>query len=376
MTVAGSGELILTGTLSGAQWPVFPTAGFVELALKAADLTGHDAVAELTTIEPLRLEGNVQVQLHVGIDGRFTLHSRADQQDWVKHAEGSLGTGSQPENIAVWPPKGAQVVDSSHDESLRAVWRRKDEIFAEVALSHDATGFGIHPALLNDALNAARFLGAEGEAADWRSVTLHATGAELLRVRLSEKDGQVQLTAADADGDAVLAATVSFREVEATRRTELYRLDWVPIEVHGANEWPVLGEDLLELGVPVVDSLAGESAPDTVLVPVTGAWQALLLIQESLLTSSRLVFVTRGALSGDDLEGAAAWGLVRSAQVEHPGRFLLLDVEDALPDGLAALFDLGETQAVVRGGEVRVARFTAPPALRRTRVERHRRPDR
>ncbi|WP_439659059.1 type I polyketide synthase [Lentzea sp. HUAS TT2] len=358
MTVAGSGELILTGTLSGAQWPVFPTSGFVELALKAADLTGHDAVAELTTVEPLRLDGNVQVQLHVGTDGRFTLHSRADQQDWVKHAEGSLGTGSQPEDIAVWPPKGAQVVDNAHDESLRAVWRRDNEIFAEVALSHDANGFGIHPALLNDALNAARFLGVEGEAADWRSVTLHATGAELLRVRLSEKDGQVELTAADANGDAVLAATVSFREVEATHRTELYRLDWVPIEVHGANEWPVLGEDLLELGVPVVDSLAGEFTPDTVLVPVTGAWQALLLIQESLLTSSRLVFVTRGALSGDDLEGAAAWGLVRSAQVEHPGRFLLLDVEDSLPDGLAALFDLGETQAVVRGGEVRVARFT------------------
>ncbi|WP_330276707.1 SDR family NAD(P)-dependent oxidoreductase [Lentzea sp. NBC_00516] len=360
MTVAGSGELILTGTLSGSQWPAFPTAGFVELALKAADLTDHGGVEELTTIEPLRLTGNgsVQVQLHVGTDGRFTLHSRADQQDWVEHAEGRLGTGTQPENITVWPPKGAQVVDSSHDESLRAVWQRKDEIFAEVALSSDATGFGIHPALLDAALNAASFLGVEGEAADWRSVTLHATGAELLRVRLSEKDGRVQLTAADANGDAVLDAAISFRELAATQRTELYRLDWVPIEIHGANDWAVLGEDLLGLGVPVVDSLAGESTPDTVLVPVTDSWQALLLIQESLLTNSRLVFVTRGALSGDDLAGAAVWGLVRSAQVEHPGRFLLLDVEDSLPDGLASLFDLGETQAVVRDGEVRVGRFS------------------
>ncbi|MDX8030222.1 SDR family NAD(P)-dependent oxidoreductase [Lentzea sp. BCCO 10_0856] len=364
MTVAGSGELILTGKLSGAQWPRFPTAGFVELALKAADLTGHTAVETLTTVEPLHLPDNnsVQVQLHVDTDGRFILHSRFEQQEWVKHAEGKLGTGTQPTNIAVWPPKGAKVV-SHDDERLRAVWQRNDEIFAEVALDGEAAGFGIHPALLDAALHATSFLGIEGEPADWRSVTLHATGAEVLRVRLSTADGNVIFQAADADGAAVLDAVVTLRHLHSTQRTELHRLDWVPLEVHGTNDWAVLGEDLLGLGVPVVDSLAGESTPDTVLVPVTGddphalAEHALALIQESLLTSSRLAFVTRGAVSGDDLGAAAVWGLVRSAQVEHPGRFLLLDVEDSLPDGLTSLFDLGETQAVVRGNEVRVARI-------------------
>ncbi|NEC19262.1 SpnB-like Rossmann fold domain-containing protein, partial [Streptomyces parvus] len=42
--------------------------------------------------------------------------------------------------------------------------------------------------------------------------------------------------------------------------------------------------------------------------------------------------VTRGAVAfGDepvaDPAGAAVWGLVRSAQAEHPGRFVLLDEE-------------------------------------------------
>ena len=42
---------------------------------------------------------------------------------------------------------------------------------------------------------------------------------------------------------------------------------------------------------------------------------------------------TRGAagLPGEDvtdLAGAAVWGLVRSAQSEHPGRFVLVDVDD------------------------------------------------
>ena len=44
---------------------------------------------------------------------------------------------------------------------------------------------------------------------------------------------------------------------------------------------------------------------------------------------SRLVILTRGAVSGDDLAAAAVWGLVRSAQAENPGRFVLGDADDA-----------------------------------------------
>src|SRR5207247_195566 len=51
------------------------------------------------------------------------------------------------------------------------------------------------------------------------------------------------------------------------------------------------------------------------------------------LRGTRVAFVTRGAMAaapGDtvtDPAAAAAWGLVRAAQTENPGRFLLVDVE-------------------------------------------------
>ena len=59
------------------------------------------------------------------------------------------------------------------------------------------------------------------------------------------------------------------------------------------------------------------------------------------LADSRLVVVTRGAVSaGDedrvtDLAGAAVWGLLRSAQSEHPGRIVLADVDGDLDAGAA-----------------------------------------
>ncbi len=59
-----------------------------------------------------------------------------------------------------------------------------------------------------------------------------------------------------------------------------------------------------------------------------------------------------------DLAGAAVWGLLRSAQSEHPGRFVLADLatpEDitALPSALAT----GEPQIAVRDGQVLVPRL-------------------
>ena len=66
--------------------------------------------------------------------------------------------------------------------------------------------------------------------------------------------------------------------------------------------------------------------------------QTLELVQGWLgheeLAGSRLVVVTRGRCSVPvtavtDLAGAAVWGLVRSAQSEQPGRFLLADTDGA-----------------------------------------------
>ena len=75
--------------------------------------------------------------------------------------------------------------------------------------------------------------------------------------------------------------------------------------------------------------------------PVTGSYQrahtALAALQSWLAEhdSGVLVVSTRGAvgLPGEDvtdLAGAAVWGLVRSAQTEHPGRIVLVDSDAPL----------------------------------------------
>ncbi|WP_345598311.1 beta-ketoacyl reductase, partial [Streptomyces marokkonensis] len=86
----------------------------------------------------------------------------------------------------------------------------------------------------------------------------------------------------------------------------------------------------------------------------------------------RLVVVTRGAVGVDagwgavDPVGAAVWGLVRSAQVENPGRIVLLDVagDEPVPvgGGLAGVLALGESEVAVRSGGVWVPRLVRLPA--------------
>ncbi|MEU0009591.1 SDR family NAD(P)-dependent oxidoreductase, partial [Streptomyces sp. NPDC006314] len=83
--------------------------------------------------------------------------------------------------------------------------------------------------------------------------------------------------------------------------------------------------------------------------------------------AARLVFLTRRAVvtgSGDqpDLVSAPLWGLIRSAQSEHPGRFVLADVDQVENSGRALMDALasGEPQFAVRDGELLL------PRLRRT----------
>ncbi|WP_413809414.1 type I polyketide synthase [Streptomyces sp. OE57] len=97
--------------------------------------------------------------------------------------------------------------------------------------------------------------------------------------------------------------------------------------------------------------------------------QALSLLQQWLaddrFADSRLVLLTSGAVAAGadeplaDLAHAAVWGLVRSAESENPGRFVLVDVDGAadsltaVPDALAS----GEPQVAVRDGVLRAPRL-------------------
>ncbi|MBO4270727.1 type I polyketide synthase, partial [Microbispora triticiradicis] len=129
---------------------------------------------------------------------------------------------------------------------------------------------------------------------------------------------------------------------------------------------------------------SGASVPEYVVVPlpepapgapggVAGAvrsslGEVLALVRRWLaderFAASRLVILTRDAVAPEggglpDLAAASVWGLIRSAQSEHPGRLTLVDTDgtarsaDALPTALAS----GEPQVVIREGVVRVGRL-------------------
>ncbi len=74
--------------------------------------------------------------------------------------------------------------------------------------------------------------------------------------------------------------------------------------------------------------------------------------------------VTRGAV-GDgrtDLAQAPVWGLLRAAQAENPGRFVLADADADAPAEVIAGVESGEPEFAVRGGELRVPRLVRPGA--------------
>ncbi|MGH3382928.1 MAG: SDR family NAD(P)-dependent oxidoreductase, partial [Actinoallomurus sp.] len=131
----------------------------------------------------------------------------------------------------------------------------------------------------------------------------------------------------------------------------------------------------------------GAAAPDAVVAAVgaparTGdaaasmravAESTLGLLQRWLasewLTDIPLVVVTRrGVAVGEeapDLAFAPVWGMVRSAQSEHPNRFILVDLDRESAPDWGVLAGLDEPQMAVRGGRVlapRLARAGEPEA--------------
>ncbi|MEU9348147.1 SDR family NAD(P)-dependent oxidoreductase [Streptomyces sp. NPDC048278] len=323
---------------------------------------------------------------------------------------------------------------------LRAVWRHGDEILAEAQLPEHAEtgGFGLHPVLLDSVLQALlpdlldRGSAESGPGQirlpfSFAGVSLHAVGAGRVRARISpDGPGAVAVEVTDDAGQPVASArSLVTRAVTAGHlggvNDSLYRVEWTPVAAGPpySGRCAVLGTDTLGLragleaaGAAVdvgtgLDAL-GEGVPDVVIVTVDGRdgdthrtlHKTLELAQwwlaDEAFAGSRLVVLTRGAVAthgGEDvpdLNAAPTWGLLRTAQSEHPGRFVLVDMEDAEDrenlDGtvtdrgraLAGAVGSGEPQVAVRGGVllaprlVRAAsadRLTPPSGSRTWRLE-------
>ncbi|MGH3424206.1 MAG: SDR family NAD(P)-dependent oxidoreductase, partial [Nocardioidaceae bacterium] len=411
---------------------MLPGTAYVELAVYAGDQVGCDVVEELTQQAPLLLpeRGGLDLCVVVGAvdrDGRreLSVDSRvAERGAWTRHAAGTLGTARrEPEfELAEWPPAGAEAadLDGVYDDlaalgfgygptfrNLRAVWRRDGEVFAEVALDEGAAAgeFGLHPGLLDSALGAMDFLRPGGPKVltettipfAWNGVSLFATGATALRVRVCAGEGGPSLLLADAAGEPVASvASLAIRPVPAGQPDvavpdSLHRIDWhAPAGGWQAglggslDGWATLGADELDLGVAV----PGDPAPVEVLVLPVGSGtgdvparvhatvrdtmaQLQAYLADERYAGTRLLVVTRSAVAaedGPDLAQAPVWGLVRAAQAENPGRVQLVDLDTAAESRrvLPAVVAGGEPEAIVRGGELRVPRLTRVTELGRS----------
>ncbi|MEV0889719.1 beta-ketoacyl reductase, partial [Streptomyces microflavus] len=87
-------------------------------------------------------------------------------------------------------------------------------------------------------------------------------------------------------------------------------------------------------------------------------------LADKRFADSRLVLLTRDAVvtspeDTPDLEHASIWGLIRSAQAEHPDRFVLIDTDGQDTSSIQGALSTGEPQLAVRGG-----RFLAPRLAR------------
>ncbi|MGB6206278.1 acyltransferase domain-containing protein, partial [Mycobacterium sp.] len=413
-----SGGVVLTGRLSGASqgWladhavdgvVVFPGTGFVELAIRAGDEIGCAALDELTLQAPLMLPTSGSVAVHVVVgpaeesgQRSVSIFSRADTNSdsaWICHASGQLGQKSlEPgADLSVWPPPGATSVDVSDGyqrlaargyeygsafQGLTALWRRGDELFAEVTLPETAggvAGFGVHPALLDAALHAAVMAhDGDGHAEialpfSWEGVSLHAAGAAAVRARIAPSGpSSVSVELADGLGLPVLsvasmvARPVSQQQLMAALSgaggDRLFELVWSPASPVSHAETP--SYEVFQ---------AASAADDPVIDTYERTHTALAAVQSWLAErdSGVLVVATRGAMAlpGEDvtdLAGAAVWGLVRSAQTEHPGRIVLVDSDVPVDDTpLASVLATGEPQVLVRGGTVHTARVHGSRAV-------------
>ncbi|MEU7426178.1 SDR family NAD(P)-dependent oxidoreductase [Streptomyces sp. NPDC040750] len=330
---------------------------------------------------------------------------------------------AHPAQPTAWPPQGAEPVDldglypglartgygyGENFQGLRAMWRRGDELFAEAALPEGARAtagaFAVHPALLDAVLHVNLLDLPGGQAVlpfAWGGVTLYASGADTLRLHLTPSGPQaVTLALADGSGAPVatvrslVARPVTAEQLAGDGDDPLYRVDLVPATAPASAGLPALAvcgprdaagldaphhPDLAALTaagpVPDLVVLAVPTAPDTAAdlpalvrervhatLHTLRAWQS-----EECCADSRLAVLLRAG----DLTHAPLYGLVRAAQAEDPGRFLLVDSDSddgaALRAALATALASGEPEVAVRDGETRLPRLARakpgePPA--------------
>ena len=411
--VADEDRIMVTGQISTQEthWlgdhqvfgaTVLPGAALLEVAVVAAELAGTGGLRSLRLHHPLVLsDGPVDLQAVVtcGTDHSIDLWARPaglkGDEPWSLYASGQTGAMVDvPDRV---PQSVGNPIDPVH---LRDVLDRRGIHYGDaftgleslkggdglacgrirlpesLRRTHGATGFHLHPAIVDAALHV--FGGLDGpdglSQADtyiaedldasveipvaFNNIQIRCLPGEVIDVRAQRKDAGIQVELIGADDELLAAMTVVTQpirpdEVELHDADDdtLMRIDWIPIEVRpGATETNPIVVDFTDFDGSLEERLAG----------------ALVNLQNlaSHDDDREVLVLTKGCVSVDagdrlrDPAGAALWGLVRAWRQEVPARTVrLLDLDDcARCSDLDMLIGMvagsAETELAIRAGRL------------------------
>jgi acyl transferase domain-containing protein/acyl-CoA synthetase (AMP-forming)/AMP-acid ligase II/NADPH:quinone reductase-like Zn-dependent oxidoreductase/acyl carrier protein/NADP-dependent 3-hydroxy acid dehydrogenase YdfG len=359
-----------------------------------------------------------------GADARWQLHARA-------HAKPELEGRPVPELDA---SEFTEIVEPSEIyaaltavgldygprfRGLRSIRRSERGVLAELALPDGVQDWstGIHPVLLDAALQAAAALGVERQPTLLLPVGVEryrwfgdARGSTQLLARVTRAAAGLDVVLWEHGGQAIAelsglqlreADPALFRVRRAPAQASSFALRWVDAHARAAStlgRWLIVGDALLARAIadalgrrtevvhvtpegPIrplaefdgVMFVAPEAADPAQLRPVLEPALHVAQAHARANKPGSLVFVTRGAqavaagdaIASSALAGAALWGLGRSIAQELRGvRLIDLDPQAALDDAVASLLgELGndaadrEDQLAFRAGRRLAARL-------------------
>ena len=384
-----------------------------------------DAVQIQLSVAGPDQEGRRQLAIHSRLDDSrsdWTLNAEGVLGSSSAPATGDSLGAWPPEGAEQMDTEGVYDLLAEHGveygpsfQGLVAAWREGETVYAELSLDEDhgreAARFRIHPALLDAATHALIDPAGDGPGSSglempfaWQGVRLHRRGAAALRVRISPGAQGASLVGFDEAGAPAISIEAALtRPAEPGRfdiaSRSLYRVEWKAAQPPSSNgtlpRFAILGEvevpgldaechaDLdaffasIEAGeregnvdAVVVDFRAAGAGEDVPVAALAASARALDLAKawaaDEAAPGARLTFLTEGAIAGaagsvSRLASSPLWGLVRSAQSEHPGRFALVDVDGSsaalasLPAALVA--GAREPQLAIRGGELLAPRL-------------------
>ncbi|MGS2806029.1 type I polyketide synthase [Nocardia sp. MW-W600-9] len=407
------------------QAPILPTDDAeieLQVLVQAADDSGRRPFEFYFRTSPESVwVHNATGALAARWDGDSALSERLRDEDWPP-------ADAEPVDCAGLPARISRDAGLEYGPAflgVRAAWQRDDTVFSEIALNLDAAPEAgrhhLHPALLDMVMHAgfSRLLWGDANPDPdtgrllfrWGGARFHASGqwpAEVTSLRViavASGPETISVAAIDPEGTPIISVDAvvmrpydvkEFRSAVAGAEAGLHQVQWEPADIAGSASVPATAT-LANTTVPGIDVTFASVADLAVAesVPAVVVWRAVgaqtvdspeavrsgvrdilatlkLWLAEERLSATRLLVVTTGGtgMPGEtpDLAAAAIWGLLRSAQSEHPDRFVLVDEDPATPldaDRIADVLRSGEPQVAVRDGRLltpRLVRAATPDA--------------